>query len=258
MTRAAKATVPQANRGSTAPGDTASRRAADAARPADRVGMPAYRWPMPDFLAKTRDGYDRAAAHYVRRFQNHLDDRPVDRAMINAFAELVTKTGKPRVLDVGCGTGVATAALAAADLDVTGIDLSPNMIEQARQHNPGLEFRIGSMLDLEVADGSVGGLCAWYSIIHVPDEHLPRVFAESRRVLAPDGVLLLAFQVGDEPRVLTDFDGEQVDLTFIRRRPEAVAQLLSTSGFRVYAETVRQPDDAESTPQAYLIARRAA
>lgn len=215
---------------------------------------------MPDFLARTRDGYDRAAAHYVARFQHHLDDRPLDRATIGAFAELVARTAAPRVLDVGCGTGVATAALAAAGLDVTGIDLSPNMIAQARQHNPGLSFRVGSMLDLDVADGSVGGLCAWYSIIHVPDAHLPEVFAEFHRVLASGGVLLLAFQVGDEPRVLTDFDGEQVNLTFIRRRPEVVVDLLSNSGFRVYAEMVRQPDgDAgESTPQAYLIARRAA
>jgi SAM-dependent methyltransferase len=239
------------------PGGTTPGRAV-AARPTERVAMPAYGWPMPDFLATTREGYDRSAAHYVRRFQNHLDDRPLDRAMINAFAELVAKTGKPRVLDVGCGTGVATAALAAAGLDVAGIDLSPNMIAQARQHNPGLEFRVGSMLDLDVADGSVGAICAWYSIIHVPDAHLPRALAEFHRVLVPRGVLLLAFQVGDEPRVLTDFDGEQVDLTFIRRQPEVVADLLSSSGFRVYAEAVRQPDDAESTPQAYLIARRAA
>ncbi|MFL0288694.1 class I SAM-dependent methyltransferase [Mycobacterium sp. SMC-21] len=213
---------------------------------------------MPGFLAATRDGYDRAAAHYVARFQDHLDDRPVDRAMIGAFAELVDRGAS--VLDVGCGTGVATAALAAAGLDVTGIDLSPNMIAQARQHNPALEFRVGSMLDLDVAEGSVGGLCAWYSIIHVPDEYLSRVFAEFHRVLSPGGVLLLAFQIGDEPRVLTDFDGESVHLTFIRRRPELVADVLSDSGFRVYAETVRQPDEdaAESTPQAYLIARRAA
>ena len=211
---------------------------------------------MPDFLAATRDGYDRAAAHYVARFQHHLDGRPVDRAMIGAFAGLVGHGA--RVLDVGCGTGVATAALAAAGLDVTGIDLSPNMIAQARRHNPGLPFRVGSMLDLDADDGSVAGLCAWYSIIHVPDTHLPRVFAEFHRVLAPDGVVLLAFQVGDEPRVLTDFDGEPVNLTFIRRQSAAVADLLSNSGFRVYAELVRQPDDGlESTPQAYLIARRA-
>ena len=84
-------------------------------------------------------------------------------------------------------------------------------------------------------------------------------FAEFRRVLAPGGVVLLAFQVGDEPLVLTDFDGEQVNLTFIRRRPEVVADLLSNSGFRIYAEMVRQADEGlESTAQAYLIARRAA
>ena len=221
------------------------------------VVVPAYGWLMPDFLVKTRDGYDRAAAHYVARFQNHLDDRPVDRAMIGAFAALVGR--ETHVLDVGCGTGVATAALAAAGLDVTGIDLSANMIAQARHHNPGLSFRVGSMLDLDMADGSVGGLCAWYSIIHVPDSHLAAVFAEFRRVLAPGGVVLLAFQVGDEPLVLTDFDGEQVNLTFIRRRPEVVADLLSNSGFRIYAEMVRQADEGlESTAQAYLIARRAA
>lgn len=211
----------------------------------------------PEFVAVTRDGYDRSAAHYVARYQCHLDDRPVDRAMIGAFAALVDPGAG--VLDVGCGTGVATAALAAAGLDVIGIDLSPNMIAQARQHNPGLSFRVGSMLDLDVADGSVGGLCAWYSIIHVPDTHLPAVFAEFHRVLAPGGVVLVAFQVGEQPRVLTDFDGAQVNLTFIRRRPDVVADLLAKSGLRVYAELVRQPDDEiESTRQAYLIARRAA
>ncbi|CAM5702008.1 class I SAM-dependent methyltransferase [Mycolicibacterium aubagnense] len=211
----------------------------------------------PDFVTLTRDGYDRSAAHYVARFQRHLDDRPVDRAMIGAFAALAHPGAS--VVDVGCGTGVSTAALAAAGLDVTGIDLSPSMIAQARRHNPGLSFRVGSMLDLDVADGSVGGLCAWYSIIHVPDTHLSAVFAEFHRVLAPGGVVLLAFQVGEEPRVLTDFDGVQVNLTFIRRQPAAVADLLSKSGFRVYVELVRQPDDGlESTPQAYLMARRAA
>jgi ubiquinone/menaquinone biosynthesis C-methylase UbiE len=132
------------------------------------------------------------------------------------------------------------------------------MVTQARRLNPGLRFSVGSTTSLEVADGSVGGICAWYSIIHVPDEHLTTVFREFNRVLAPGGLVLLAFQVGDQPRILTNAFGRDVRLTFIRRRPGWVAKQLSSAGFGVYAELVRQPDDDgfESTPHAYLIARK--
>jgi len=114
------------------------------------------------------------------------------------------------------------------------------------------------MTNLPVAHGSVGGICAWYSIIHVPDSHLAGVFGEFHRVLVPGGLVLLAFQVGNEPRVLTTAFGHDVDLTFIRRQPQRVRNQLSATGFRLYAELVRQPDDDgfESTPQAYLIARK--
>nr|WP_228768803.1 hypothetical protein [Mycolicibacterium malmesburyense]CRL72424.1 hypothetical protein CPGR_02296 [Mycolicibacterium malmesburyense] len=49
-----------------------------------------------------------------------------------------------------------------------------------------------------------------------------------------------------------------MSLTFCRRRPEAVERLLELAGLRPYARLVREPDDdgVESTPQAYLIARR--
>ena len=99
---------------------------------------------------------------------------------------------------------------------------------------------------------------AWYSIIHVPDGHLAGVFGEFHRVLVPGGLVLLAFQVGDEPRVLTNAFGQDVHLTFIPRQPRWVWDQLSSAGFGVYAELVRQPDDDgfESTPHAYLIARK--
>ncbi|MGV0627382.1 class I SAM-dependent DNA methyltransferase [Mycolicibacter minnesotensis] len=211
-----------------------------------------------DFLDTTRDGYDRTAASYAERFHDHLDDKPVDQAVVSAFAGLVARGVNKRVLDVGCGTGATTAMLAGQGVDPLGVDLSPNMIAHARRLNPDLHFAVGSMLGLDAADGSVGGVCAWYSIIHVPDEHLTEVFAEFHRVLVPEGLLLLAFQVGDQPRILTEAFGEEVALTFARRQPQSVAHLLGESGFRVYAEVVRQPDDdgLESTPQAYLIARR--
>lgn len=212
----------------------------------------------PDFLRLTRDGYDRTTGPYAERFHDHLDDKPVDRAMLVAFAGLITQGGNRRVADVGCGTGATTAILHDLGADSFGIDLSPNMIEEARRRNPGLDFAVGSMTDLDLPDGSVGGVCAWYSTIHVPDRHLSGVFAEFHRVLVPNGLVLLAFQVGDEPRILTDAFGKSVALTFHRRQPDAVSAMLADAGLPVCAQLLREPDDDafESTPQAYLIARK--
>lgn len=212
-----------------------------------------------DFLDATRESYDRTAASYAERFHDHLEDKPVDRAVVSAFAGLVVAGTNKRVADVGCGTGATTAMLAEQGVDVFGVDLSPNMVGQAQRLNPHLRFAVGSMLGLDIADGSVAGVCAWYSIIHVPDAHLAGVFGEFHRILIPAGLVLLAFQVGDASRVLDEAFDQQVSLTFVRRKPERVAKQLADAGFRLYAELVRQPDDdgLESTPQAYLIAQKA-
>lgn len=213
---------------------------------------------QPDFVTLTRDGYDRTAAVYAQRFHHHLDDKPVDLAVIYAFAGLVLSGPNKQVIDIGCGTGATTALLDGYGLDVSGVDLSPHMVAQARRLNPGLPFSVGSMANLALTDASVAGICAWYSIVHIPDEYLARVLAEFHRVLAPGGLVLLTFQVGDEPRVVTDAFGLDVHLSFFRRQPQWVSNLLAGAGFGVYAELVRQSDDdgLESTPHAYLIARK--
>lgn len=208
------------------------------------------------FLESTREGYDVTARFYAERFHDHLQERPLDRAMLAGFAGLVDRGGA--VADVGCGTGAAARLLADLGLDVLGIDLSPNMLEEARRRNPDLRFQLGSMTDLDFADGHFHGICAWYSVIHIPDEQLPDVFSEFHRVLRPGGWALVAFQVGEQPREFKQMFGEQVSLTFYRRQPDTVAQLLDDVGLEPYAGLVRESNDDgfESTPHAYLIARR--
>lgn len=213
---------------------------------------------VPDFVATVREGYDATAAMYVERFQHHLDDKPLDRAVLSAFAGLILKSQNSQIIDVGCGTGATTALLDGCGVVVSGLDLSPTMVAHARRLHPGLSFTVGSMTGLDASDSSIGGICAWYSIIHVPDEYLAGVFGEFHRVLAPGGWVLLAFQVGDEPRILSHAFGQEVNLTFLRRQPRSVANQLAKNGFDVYSKIVRQPDDDgfETTPHAYLIARK--
>ncbi|MER6187297.1 class I SAM-dependent methyltransferase [Streptomyces sp. NPDC001652] len=210
-----------------------------------------------DFLTSTRAFYDTIAEDYAERFRDELTVAPIERGLIDAFAELVGKGAA--VADLGCGPGRVTAYLDSLGLSVHGLDLSASMVAIARRENPGLRFEQGSMLDLDAADGSLAGVVSWYSSIHTPVDKLPALFAEFRRVLAPGGHLLLAFQVGDEPKRHDRPFGHDVILDFQRRRPEMIVELLEAAGFAMVSRTVREPGhEWESTQQAFLIARRPA
>ena len=212
-----------------------------------------------DFLRRTRASYDTIAVDYAAWVHDELAAKPLDRALLGAFAELVRSAGAGPVADVGCGPGRVTAFLHGLGVAAFGIDLSPEMVAVARRAYPGLRFDEGSMTGLGLGDGTLGGIVAWYSTIHVPDAQLPGVFAEFRRALAPGGYLQLAFQVGDGVAHRAEAGGHRVSLDFHRRQPDRVADLVRTAGFAVRARTVREPDIdgdyPESTPQAYLLAR---
>jgi len=114
------------------------------------------------------------------------------------------------------------------------------------------------MLELDLSDSSLGGLLAYYSIIHVPWERRPEVFAEFYRVLAPGGQLMMAFQVGSERRHRDEVFDKPVFLDWYRQQPEEVAQLLREVGFEVWSTTVRRGDGLEPTPQGYIMAGKPA
>ena len=216
----------------------------------------------PDFLRDTRASYDAIATAYAERLRNELAVKPLDRAMLAGFAELVRASGAGPVADIGCGPGRVTGYLNDLGLPVFGIDLSPEMIAVAQRTYPGLRFEVGSMLALDLPEAALGGVLAWYSVIHIPDERVPEAFAEFCRVLAPGGLVLLAFQVGDEVEHVAETRGHPVALDYHLRRPEWVAELLNRAGLVVRAQLLREPDDDGDFPepeqQAFLMARKPA
>jgi SAM-dependent methyltransferase len=207
-------------------------------------------------LHATRLAYDTVAVDYAELLRDELAAKPLDRALLATFAELVCATGAGPVADLGCGPGRVTAHLHTLGLDVFGIDLSPVMVSVARQTHAGLRFDEGDLTDLDLADASLRGIVAWYSLIHTPPELLPVAFAEFHRVLAPDGLLLLAFQAGDERVQLEQGYGHAISLDAYRFSPDQIAEQLGAAGVDVHAKVVRQPDPPEKTPQAYLLARK--
>ncbi|NGO11746.1 class I SAM-dependent methyltransferase [Streptomyces sp. HC44] len=196
------------------------------------------------------------AAEYADHFPDDLARKPLDKALINGFAELVQEAGVGPVADVGCGPGHVTAYLNTLGIPVFGIDLSPKMVAVARDAYPELRFHVGSMTAIDLPGDVLGGIAALYSTIHVPDDQLPDVFAEFHRVLAPGGHLLLAFQAGDEQGRLTERFGHAISLGYHWRRPETVAGLIGKAGLLMHAQVVREPGEDEKLPRAFLLARK--
>jgi SAM-dependent methyltransferase len=207
-----------------------------------------------------RDTYDTVARAYAEQLADELDHKPLDRALLTAFLELA---GPGPVADLGCGPGHVTRFLAERHPDVLGLDLSPRMIEIARERLPGTPFAVASMLALPVRDDAWAGAVALYSIIHLSPAERAAAGRELARVLRPGGRLLVSFHIespdvaaGGSTRLSTWF-GSPVDVEVHFLDPDAVAADLVAAGFRVESTLVRAPLDPAEFPsrRAYLIAR---
>ncbi|MFF1303156.1 class I SAM-dependent methyltransferase [Streptomyces sp. NPDC058307] len=215
---------------------------------------------IPDFIRATRTAYDTIAEPYTEQFSDWAGIPTLDRTQITGFAELVKEQGKGPVADIGSGPGHVTAALHDLGVRVFGVDVSPKMVELARRAHPDLRFHVGSMTSLDLPSETLGGITALYSIIHVPDDHLPTAFAEFHRVLAPGAHALIGFQYepGGTHMHLDERFGHKISLDYWLRAPEAVAEPLTEAGFQVILRVLREPLGEEKLSRAYLVARKPA
>jgi SAM-dependent methyltransferase len=206
------------------------------------------------YLGATADAYDAVAVRYAEFARNEFDALPLDRAVLAAFAELARTTDTGPVAELGCGPGHVTAHLRDLGLDVFGVDLSPVMIDLAREAYQDLRFQVGSMDALDLADGKLNGIVSWYSVIHTPAQDMPSYFAEFHRVLAPDGYLLLAF-FESEGEPITAFDHKVAPA--YRWPIDDLAGLAGEAGFIEVGRMLREPREEERYRRGHLLMRKA-
>src|SRR5215211_3431906 len=118
--------------------------------------------------------------------------------VLREYLDAIAVDSAETVLDLGCGTGVAARTIARrADLSgrVTGIDLSPYLVEAARwladEERLGgqVEFRSGDTRELDIPDGKFDAVVAHTLVSHV--EEALTVLEEAGRVLKPGGLIAI-------------------------------------------------------------------
>ena len=106
------------------------------------------------------------------------------------FAEVLSRVGVgqgTRLIDIGCGSGYAAAMASALGAMVTGIDITPELIEIARERVPGSDFRVGAMDALPFEDEGFDAAVAFNSFQFADDPaHAVR---EAARVVKGNGLI---------------------------------------------------------------------
>lgn len=208
--------------------------------------------------ARVRATYDAVAAGYAGAFSDELDALPFERWLLDRVA--ADAAGRP-VMDAGCGPGHVAAYLAGTGADAQGLDVSPEMVAQARARHPSVRYEVGDLRRLmrPAAAAGWGAVLAWYSLIHLASSELPVAVAALTRPIAPGGVLVLGLHAGDEVHRLSRwFDVAVPELDFVLHDPAAVIAAVEAAGLTEVEWYLRGPYEwrDETTQRLYVVGRR--
>lgn len=206
-----------------------------------------------------RDSYDRLAETYAELIYRELDGKPFDREWLDRLAAAAGKPGP--IADIGCGPGQIARYLHDRGAAVMGIDLSPVMVDFATRLNPGIPFHEGNMLALDLPDGALGGITAFYSLIHLPREWVGDALREFWRVLRPGGLLLVAVHEGDDVQLVDHEFNMPVILHYTFFRQSELEGYVLAAGFEIIESMTREPYAPEVEYQSrriYILACKSA
>jgi uncharacterized protein YceH (UPF0502 family) len=206
--------------------------------------------------ARVRSAYDAVATAYADELLDELDGLPFERWLLD---RVVAQANGLPVVEVGSGPGHITAYMAEYGVDATGVDISPEMVAEARRRFPERTFEVGDLRRLGRPPTSSGwaAVLAWYSLIHLAASELPDAIAALTRPLDPGGWLVLALHAGAEVRHVEEFLGHEVNLDYVLYDPTQVVNVVEAAGLTDVEWYLRGPiaGRGETTRRLYVIGR---
>lgn len=179
-------------------------------------------------LYEPEKGYDLYAKFYDERSQ-YLDS--FEQGRLKEF--LGDLKGK-KILDAACGTGRSIPLLVKDGAEVTGIDISEEMIKIAQKNFPQGEFVKGDIENLPFADKSFDLVVALFAIVHLKDTD--RFFQEVYRVLKEGGNFVLSNvnqRKAPKLRISGSKKKESITIESYYHMPQHLAKSLDNAFFKI-------------------------
>lgn len=181
--------------------------------------------------------YRKMAQKYTDAYFDDISDFP----QVLKYLNLIPKGGQ--ILDVGSGPGNFTKFIKNQNYTVTGVDLTPEMIDIAKQKVPGTDFLLMDMRDLNFSDNKFDGLIAAYSLIHIPTVELLDTLKGFYRVLKPGAHALIITQKGEPDQTIDEPLAPGCQMFFNFFTEERLATVLTEAGFTLFSQQVIKTND---------------
>ena len=194
---------------------------------------------MEQNLKKVENLYDTVAKEYAETFSDEHEKKPKDQEILRRFSQDIGD--RMPVWDFGCGPGQTAKYLKNLGVEISGLDLSEKILEQARTIHPGIPFQKGNILELEFENDSISGVVAFYAIVHFTEEQVGIAFSELFRVLKPGGLFLFTYHIGEETIRVEEFLGKKIDMDFMFFTTDFIYSCLKKVGFKKIDIIEREP-----------------
>ena len=204
----------------------------------------------------TRHAYNLAAQKYHDLFHNEMNEKEYDRKLLDSFAARFSKDSL--ICDAGCGPSAHIGRyLFEKGIKIVGVDISEKCVELAQLNNPEMKFECTDIASMPFDDNSFNGLISYYSIINTPKIYVSKVFDEFRRVLKPEGYLLVAVKAGKTEGYIDDLLGIKTRIYSALFTQEEIVAYFSQAGFLLEFFNKRNPYDFEiSNERIFAIGKK--
>lgn len=195
-----------------------------------------------------KDTYNKVAQSYaVNAFQKQWM-----RDYVNKFSKMIKPYGT--LLDLGCGPGNDVFLFTELGFDVTGVDLSEEMVSEARRRVPSATFQVSSMVEIEFPHSSFDAVWSVGSLHHIDYVDFGVTLNNAYKWLKQDGKAFISTKSGKGEGIETQIQigvGSKSDKYWVYWQGEKLIEILEKIGYKIIEVTETEPERKKDLPEGF-------